>query len=100
MSSPFSSGIVVGFEGGGERTRVCGVERKRSSSRGRYSGTERACERQSNELEALHEFIGDGSDADARIGREFPAVGGIGVSEDDPQAGAVGFVVPRTNGAG
>jgi hypothetical protein len=52
------------------------------------------------ELQALYEFFGDGGDARSRIGGESAALTGIFVAENDPEAGAVGFVVAWTDGAG
>jgi hypothetical protein len=52
------------------------------------------------ELEALDEFFGRGGDAGARLGGEFAAVGGMGVAENDPETGAIGFVVAGADSAG
>src|SRR6266704_681332 len=53
-----------------------------------------------DKLEAVDEFGGNGRDTGARVRREFVAVSGICVAENDPQAGAVGLFIVRANSAG
>ena len=52
------------------------------------------------ELEAFDEFFGDGGDALLGGLGERGSVLGVGIAEDDPDAGAVGFVAAGTDGAG
>jgi len=53
----------------------------------------------SGKLQALDEFFGDGGDARSRIGGELAALRGIFVVKNDPESGAVSFVVARADGA-
>jgi hypothetical protein len=52
------------------------------------------------ELEAFDEFFGDGGDALlGGLGKRGSMLG-VGIAEDDPDAGAVGLVAAGTDGAG
>ena len=52
------------------------------------------------ELEAFDEFFGDGGDALLGGLRERGSVFGVGIAENDPDAGTVGLVAAGTDGAG
>jgi len=55
---------------------------------------------ESSELEASDEFVDDGGNALLRHRREGRSGLSMRILENDPQAGAVGFVVAGADGAG
>jgi hypothetical protein len=57
-------------------------------------------ERRSRELEAFDELGGDGRDAFLGLGRKRGPGLGMGIPQNDPQAGAVALITAGANGAG